>query len=248
MRAISVVVVLLSAAFASPAHAGNKDFSTQFNDCAEYVGIGLVPPENVRQLVPSQYALDLVDSKAQLVVRVTNCSNVSVDGKKSGPARTAQIGVTVKPGQGPSADIYNYLLWFVTNSGNLHGKLQAAGIKNGNDQQLQFVFDPISDDSGQLVIDVGSPHFPAFPVLAGDAGCCVFSPPSFSANWYAGAKKGTLLMHTSFTALRFGSADLTLTPAPGSELADLIGSKTLEFKVLNSYNEWSAADMAATLF
>src|SRR5262245_49161435 len=138
MRAISAVVVLLSAAFASPAHAGNKDISVQFNNCAEYVGIGLIPTDRVAKLVPSPFVLDLVGSSAQLVVRVTNCLNVSVDGKKSGPARTAQIGVTVKPGSGPAADIYNYLLWYVTNSGNLHGKLQSVGIKNGNDQQLQF--------------------------------------------------------------------------------------------------------------
>jgi hypothetical protein len=247
MRALYAgVVVLLSAASTSPAWAGNKDFVVQFDNCAEYVGIGLVPAERVRPLVPNQYALALSGSNAQLVVRVVNCVNVSVDGKKSGPARTAQIGVTLASTADPNFQIDNYLLWFVTNSGKLHGKLEAAGIKNGNDQQLQFVFDPISEDGGTLTIDVDAPRFPSFP-LFGNASYPSSPPQEYLANWYADSKQGTLLMQTSFHQLRFGKAELVLTPTPDSELADLIGSTSLEFTGLNSYNEWSTATMQATL-
>jgi hypothetical protein len=194
--------------------------------------------------VPSQYALAGDSTNALLVVRIASCAEVSVDGKKSGQARTAQIGVMLNGPDG-SADINNYLLWFVTDLGTLHGKLQAAGIKNGNDQQLQLAFEPIGG-TGTLTIDVSSPRFPAFPLL-GTAQAPSSPPQSFLANWFADGDHGTLRMQTSFSQLRFGTADLVLTPSPDSELAELIGSPSLRFTVLNSYNEWQAATMQATL-
>jgi hypothetical protein len=232
------------ACFSNPALAGNKDFIVKFDRCGEYVGIGHVPAAKARSLVPSQYALAGDSTNALLVVRVASCAEVSVDGKKSGQARTAQIGVMLN-GPDASADINNYLLWFVTDAGNLHGKLQGAGIKNGNDQQLKLVFEPVGG-AGTLTIDVDAPRFPAFPML-GSAQAPSSPPQSFVANWYADGNQGALRMQTSFEQLRFGEADLVLTPSPDSELAELIGSPSLSFGVLNSYNEWQTATMQASL-
>lgn len=244
MRTVSYVVVIMLVCFSNPALAGNKDFRATFDQCGEFVGIGTVPADRARALVPSQYALAGDSTSAWLVVRVASCAEASVDGKKPGPARTAQIGVMLD-GPDDNADISNYLLWFVTDSGKLHGKLQAAGIQNGNDQQLQFAFEPVGGE-GTLRIDVSAPRFPAFPLL-GTAMAPSEPPISFLANWYADGKHGTLRMATSFEQLRFGTADIVLTPAPDSELAALIGSPSLTFDILNSYNEWQSATMQATL-
>jgi hypothetical protein len=244
MRNVSYVAVIILACFSNPALAGNKDFNAKFDRCGEYVGIGYVPAARARSLVPSRYALAGDSTNALLVVRVASCAEVSVDGKKSGVARTAQIGVMLN-GPDASVDINNYLLWFITDLGNLHGKLQAAGIKNGNDQQLKLVFEPVGG-TGTLAINVSSPRFPAFPLL-GTAQAPSSPPQSYLANWWADGKHGVLRMQTSFQELRFGEADLVLTPSPDSELADLIGSPSLSFSVLNSYNEWQTATLQSTL-
>lgn len=244
MRSVSCVAVIVLASLSHPARAGSKDFTVQFDQCGEYVGIGNVPADRARSLVPSEYALAGDATHAQLVVRVASCAEVTVDGKKTGPARTAQIGVMLNEPEA-GGDINNYLLWFVTDSGKLHGTLQAAGIKNGNDQQLKLAFEPIGGE-GTLAIDVSAPGFPAFPLL-GTAQAPSTPPQSFLANWFADGGQGTLRMQTSFQQLRFGEASLVLTPSPASQLSDLIGSPSLEFGVLNSYNEWQTATMHATL-
>jgi len=245
MRTVSCVVVIMLLCASVPASAGNKDFSATFDRCGEFVGIGYVPAERARSLVPSQYTLAVVDTNAQLVVRVASCAEVSVDGKKSGPARTAQIGVMLEGPDG-SANINNYLLWFVTDSGKLHGKLQAAGIQNGNDQQLQFAFESIGG-TGTLSVDVSAPRFPAFPLFGNVTNAPADPPISFVASWFADGKHGALRMQTRFEQLRFGKTDIVLTPSPDTELATLIGSPSLSFEVLNSYNEWQTATMQATL-
>lgn len=244
MRSVSYAAVIVLASLSNPVRAGSKDFSVQFDRCGEYVGIGYVPAERARSLVPSEYTLAGDGTNAQIVVRVASCAEVTIDGKRTGPARTAQIGVMLNEPEA-GGDINNYLLWFVTDSGNLHGKLQAAGIQNGNDQQLKLVFEPIGGE-GSLAIDVSAPGFPAFPLL-GSAMAPSTPPQSFLANWFAAGNQGTLRMQTAFQQLRFGEASLVLTPTPESELAQLIGSPSLDFSVLNSYNEWQTATMHATL-
>jgi hypothetical protein len=239
MRSIPWVVVCLLGCVTSRALAANVSFDVQFDQCGEFVGIGLVPFDKARKLVPPQYTLAVYDGKAMIVVRVASCQSVSVDGKNPKPAHTAQIGISVVI-PGTTAQIDNYLLWFVTDSGVLHGKLQAAGIQNGNDQQLSVVFAP-SGATGPLHIDVNAPRFPAFPVTG-----VITSPPGaptpFVANWYADTRNGTLRMHTEFN-IGFGSADAGVAPEAGSALAELIGSDPLQFGLLDSYNEWKAAKM-----
>jgi hypothetical protein len=241
MRSIPWVVVCLFSCVSSRALAANVSFDVQLDECGEFVGIGLVPLENARKLVPDHYTLATYDGQAKIVVRVTSCKRVAVDGKNPRPAQTAQIGLSVVI-PGSTAQIDNYLLWFVTDSGALHGKLQAAGIQNGNDPQLSVLFAP-SGATGPLHIDVNAPRFPAFPVTG-----AITSPPgaptTFVANWYADTRNGTLRMHTEFT-IGFGSADAGVTPEAGSALAELIGSDTdtLQFGLLDSYNEWRSATL-----
>jgi hypothetical protein len=73
------------------------------------------------------------------------------------------------------------------------------------------------------------------------------SPVVFVANWFFDGPQGTVRMHTAFPAIRFGSANTVLTPTPPTELAALIGSATLTFDVLDSYNMWSSASMQSRM-
>jgi hypothetical protein len=235
----------MSLAIGAPVQAGGKDFTADFNSCDEFVGLGYVNALRARELVPPQYELAGDATTAVLVVRVVSCSEAAIDGKKSGAARTAQIGVMLNV-TNSDADIDNYLLWFATDSGTLHGKLQAAGIATSNTQQLSYSWRP-SGGQGPLPIDVSAPNFPTVS-LRGDALTPSDPPQEFKANWYADGRHGQLRMHTTFPVLRFGGATLVLTAAAGSELAQLIGATTLSFDPnYNWHNAWPSASMDATL-
>ena len=245
MRSISCVTVIVLLALGSSAQAGDKDFSAQFNACEEFVGVGVVSAPRARALVPSQYTLAGDETNALLVVRVVNCSDASVDGTKAGAARIAQIGVMLNV-PGSAADIDNYMLWFATNSGTLHGKMQATGVKTSNAQQLSYTWQSNGGKGGPLPIDVVAASFPTL-ALRGNAQPASYPPRDFVANWYANGQQGQLIMHTSFPVIRFGDATLVLKVAAGSELAQLIGDTSLSFGPLNSHNAWDSAAMSATL-
>lgn len=244
MRSVLSVAVIMLLVFVAPARAGNKDFSAQFDSCEEFVGIGYVPTARARPLVPARYTLAGDAKNALLVVRVASCSAASVDGQRVGAARTAQIGVMLNVPDS-DANIDNYTLWFATDSGNLHAKLQAAGVKTSNTNQLSYAWQP-SHGAGPLPIDVRAANFPTVS-LRGNAQTPNYGPQGFIANWYADGQHGSLRMQTSFQVLRFGDAKLALTAAAGSDLAKLLDATTLSFVPLNSHNNWETATMQATL-
>ena len=65
----------------------------------------------------------------------------------------------------------------------------------------------------------------------------------FTATWWTDGNHGTLGMRTTFPALQFGGAAMTVTTPAGSALAKLIGGTTLTFPLLNSYNAFTDATM-----
>ena len=235
MHGLRWAAVLVFTCTASPVLAANTDFDVTFDQCVEYVGIGLVPKARARPLVPAAYTLAGDETNAVLVVRVTSCAAVAVDGKNPKPAHTAQIGITIT-GPNATADIDNYTLWYVTDLGNLNGKFQAAGINAGNDQPLAF------SSPSPISIEVDAAQFPAYS-LQGQAATPNTSPVFFSANWWVDGSKGRLRMHTDFPQIRFGGASVTLTTPAGSPLAQLIGGQTLQFPVLDSYNTFGPVVM-----
>ena len=243
MRSFRWAVVGLVVCCVSPALAAGQAFDVRFNACSEAVGIGYVPWSNARALVPSHYALATGEGgKAFMVVRVTNCNAVTVAGGSAHAARTAQVGIMLA-GQDPSANINNYLLWFITDSAQLNDKLNAAGIATGVVTVLTLAFSP---SSGALAVNVTSVGSASYAVL-GNASLPVGSPVSFVANWFADTDAGTVRMHTEFPAIRFGVANTVLTPTPATQMAVLVDSLTLEFAVLDSYNSWGTATMQSRL-
>src|SRR6185369_17951556 len=71
----------------------SRDFNVDFNTCTEFAGIGFVPAENARPLVPPQFTLAGDATNAVIVVRVADCADVVVDGHHEGRTRTSQIGI-----------------------------------------------------------------------------------------------------------------------------------------------------------
>lgn len=218
--------------------AGVHDFDVSFATCTEYVGIGLVPFEPARALLPATYTPVQLDGSAVLVVRVSSCVAVSVDGGPSHPANVAQVGIRVS-GLDGSADINNYTLYYATDFGQLHGALRAAGVASVLDGQLAYAFDP---ESGSLEALVDTPKLPLI-ALSGTATPPPPTPTQFIATWWTEGNAGTVRMRTEFPHIAFGQASVLLTSEAGSELQGLIGVLPYGFALLDSYNAFDAAPM-----
>jgi hypothetical protein len=221
--------------------ASSRDFDVDFSGCSELAAIGTVPAANARPLVPAGYVLAGDATNAVIVVRAVGCSGVSIDGDMPKAARLAQIGVTLV-GPDATADINNYLLWFVTDLGQLHGKLAAAGLDPDSDQGLAYGFTPGGAGAGTLAVGTSPPHAPPF-TAGGPAAVPAAAPVGFTANWWQDGQHGTVSMRTVLPAIRFGGATTTLTTPAGSALAALIGGTSMTFAVLDSYNTFSAAHL-----
>jgi hypothetical protein len=215
----------------------NKDFDVDFANCAEFVGIGLVPGENAQPFVPPGYTLANVGTQAMVVVRVSKCASAVIDGKVVSDIITSQIGITL---QGPdnTADLNNYTVAYATNEARLHARLQAAGLTADNSNGLS-----LSLASGSLVATATSPQSSSFQVT-GSAAVPPGPPTTFVASWWANGVHGAARARTVFPAINFNfGATTTLTTAPGTTLATLIGGTTLSFPILDSYNTFAASHL-----
>lgn len=212
-----------------------------FADCTEFAGIGFVPAANARALVPAEYELLGDEANAVIVVRVADCDEVSVSGKKPKAGTVSQVGIRVVPID-PTADINNYTLWFGTNLGQLHGKLRSMGVESEQDANLSYAFVPTAPGQGSLSIAASPPQGPHYSVT-GTAMIPTAPPVPFVATWWAETAQGAVRMRTEFPQIRFGGASMTLTTDPGSSLAALVGSSTLTFALLDSHNAFDAASL-----
>jgi hypothetical protein len=220
---------------------GGHDFDVDFSGCTELAAIGTVPAANARPLVPAGYVLAGDETNAVIVVRAVGCSGVSIDGKKATAARLAQIGVTLV-GPDATADINNYLLWFITDLGELHGKLTGAGLGSDSDQDLTYSFTPGGSGSGTLAVAASPPQAPPF-TAGGPAIVPTAAPVGFTASWWQDGQHGVVRMRTVFPAIQFSGATTTLTTPAGSALATLIGGTSMTFAILDSHNAFSTAHM-----
>ncbi|RYZ03997.1 MAG: hypothetical protein EOO73_25415 [Myxococcales bacterium] len=209
----------------------NKDFDVGFTGCTEFAGIGFVPAENARPLVPEPYALAGDAQSAIAVVRVASCQDAIVDGKSVGPTRTSQIGIMLAGGDA-TADINNYTVAYVTNQARLHARLQGAGLTTDKSDAIRLLL-------AGTTLTATSTNFQ----ITGSAAVPTSAPTTFVASWWADGRHGTVQSRTVFPDIRFGSASTTLTTPSSSELGALLDATTLTFPILDSYNAFATAHL-----
>ena len=74
-------------------HAGQ--LGVTFINCTEFAGVASVDVAKAQALVPSRYTLFTDADGAKLVVRVSDCAGISVNGRHPWPGRVAHIGIEV---------------------------------------------------------------------------------------------------------------------------------------------------------
>ena len=217
-----------------------RPLDVAFAGCSEVASVAPVPVAQARPAVPANLALAGDGTVAPFVVRIANCSSVRVDGGPSESGTVAQLGVGIVSPDG-TGDINNYVAGYYTTSLRLALRLQLLGISAQWAPRLDY------DLSGStLDIDVRPPSRPAFHVTSQ-----VVEPPSstipFVANWWEQRGSRLTKMSTPIPAIHFGSAQTTLTTAPRSPLASLLGAPQIaSFPFLDSFNRFDAATMTVS--
>ena len=103
-------------------------FDVEFADCVESIGVGLLPTQQVRSLVPEEFILAGESGPVTpIVVRTARCASVSVDGRRPRFGTIVQIGAVIVPPDF-TGDINIYTLWYYTANVELAVRLSRIGV------------------------------------------------------------------------------------------------------------------------
>jgi len=224
----------------STAELNVSPLQVSFNGCSELASITTISVAQARTVVPISFALAGDASGAPFVVRVAECSAVSVGGSSPEAGTVAQLGVSVVSPDG-TGDINNYAAWYYTTSAPLALGLRMRGVPAQWVPRLSY-----ERAGGRLTIDVNHPGHPAFHV---DAALVEPGPGAiaFHANWWVQNGPFRSKMSTPIPAISFGGATATLTTARVGQLGRLLESSTATFALLDSFNRFPTAPMTVSV-
>lgn len=242
--ALSAIAALALAA--GPADAGPINApGVTFDDCNEFVGLGLVPMATAAAQVPDGFVpVPAAPGLTIMLVRVVDCAGISVDGGPSKPGKLAHVGIALI-GPDPTATVNNYQIWMATDHGALKGRLTAMGVDVEMDQ-LTFDITDAGKAGSLLAFDVSPARGPSYSG-SGYGAQYPAEPVPFVANWWHQGRHGRVSMRTEYSGVIFGGTDLTVSTDAGSALAELAGTSEISFVVLNTFNAFAGGEMTVTV-
>ena len=224
-------------AHASAAVTVERSFDVAFANCTEMASLTPVAIGNLRPLVPAQYAIaNEANGAGFLVVRISNCAGVTVDGASEGPGTVAQVGVNLVAPSG-SGDIDNYTLYYDTTSAHLSARLRSFGFDSRWLPGIEYA----TTGTSLSIAVPGRGYSVSGPVTPPTA-----SAVPFVADWWSARRTSESKTTTTFTAIQFSTANMTITTARGSELRQVLGAPSATFPIFDSYNQFTIAHMTVT--
>lgn len=246
-----LLVVAIAALFSlitSTVSADTGSFTVHFTGCTEFAGWGPVSLAEAEPLVPSGYTIAGAEmGQASIVVRATSCQGVSIGQSAARPTEISQIGINLVAPDG-TGDISNYTVIYVTNNQTLAEHLQIAGSPAVFDPQLAYEYTPgPMETSGQLYVAASGQGLPAYFLFGTENEPPPNSQQKFLANWWFTGHGIKIKQSTSFPAISFGSATVTLYTSTASLLGNLIGGNTASnFSFLSVRGVYPTATMIIT--
>ena len=223
---------------AGPIHAnGSADFTVKFQRCTEFVGVAGVDGAKADALVPDRFKIASfygIPGRSSIVVRVSNCDSVGIDGGPGRPGTVAHIGLNIQAPDNDGSTINNYTLSYASDNAQLVTKLQAAGIPAAHDANLAYVFTPSTPPSGTVFASV-TPQLAPQPspswFVQGKTGGSFASFPGlapFIANWWRSGKGYATKMNTVIESiLFFDASEVSFFTSPFNFVGNLIGTHTI---------------------
>ena len=196
-----------------------------FSDCTEYAGVGPVDFGKASALVPPVFTTLLVGSTGGIVVRATNCKDLSVNGGRKAPTSISQIGIEIVPPDG-TGDINNFTLLYVSDNAEMVRAFRGSGVPALYDPTLtyQFTYDS-TGKAGELYVEVESYGLPAY-FLTGTEIDPTAPGSVFNANWWYANSKEVVKQASNFPAIAFGVPSVSFHTDRNSDLGKLIGGNT----------------------
>jgi len=228
--------ILFGALFVVAAH-GAGNFSVNFTNCVESIGVGLVSTDAARSFVPAGFVLvGEGQPVTPLVVRTARCA-IAVDGHAPRIGEIVQIGAVIVPPDF-TGDINNYTFFYYTDDLRLALRLNLSGVNAQFVPTLIYQY----ENNNSLFVRVPLPGIPRLTV-SGTVAPSPFPAGSFVANWWQKNYGRTVKMQTNVPVINIGGANLTLETNPNGALGQLIGGDTLGFPIIQQFNTFAAAQM-----
>ena len=222
------------------------EFSVEFTNCVESIGVTLVSTERARALIPTDFHLaGDAAPVTPLVVRTARC-DIAVAGQPAKNGSIAQIGLVIVPPDF-TGDINNYTLWYYTTDAELANHLVRLGVGAQHVQNIEYGY--LQSEAGSTVpfsVNVPRPGDPTF-LVSGTVTKSDVPSGSFVANWWQNGRRGNVKMNTDVPSIYVGNANLTLTTDPNNELGQLIGGASTGFPILQQFNTFAGAHMEVTV-
>lgn len=213
------------------------EFQVNFSDCAETIGVGLVPTEIVRELIPENFVLvGTGQPVTPLVVRTAHCK-IAINGQRPRTGTIVQIGAVIVPPDG-TGDINNYTLFYYTDDIRLALRLILTGVHAQFVPTLQH---RIGIDNS-LFVRVPLPGNPRL-TIRGSVTPSENPAGSFVANWWQATGHGPVKMTTTVPVISIGGAEHSLTTNANGALGQILGSDSLSFPLVQQFNTFDNATM-----
>ena len=219
-----------------------RNFDVTFQNCTEFVGLTPVSFVEAQAAVPSEFSVVNADGFALLVVRISGCQAISVDGSAPTPGTVAQIGINIFPPDG-QGDINNYTLTYASDVNAVVNRLRAIGLPAQHNANLLYEFTRGSSTTGNLLGLVTPNPGPRWYVYGRASDPAPNSAVPFRAIWWHAKPSGTVRMDTMIPAIAFGDAQVSFQTPDTSVLTHLIGGNTLTFSGLSVRGVFDNAEM-----
>ena len=221
------------------------------NNCTEFAGVSPINEIQARALVPSKYKLVVNGTKASLVVRVSDCQEVSVNGHPGKPGRVAHIGVELISPDGtatdPNTSINNYTLSYASNIPELVEGLNRFALPAVKAPELDYEFAPPNGPS-LLYASVAplDPNSPAWFLYGTVTNPTIPSP--FLANWWYLSNSGQVKMATTFPKIYFDfTSTVSFYTSSKNIIGTLIGGNSINNFPVSFRGQYTYAQMIVTL-
>jgi hypothetical protein len=249
----TAVVMSLAMSFSPvPSSSGaaveNISFKVAFGNCEEFVGEGPVALAPAQRLVPQGYTIAATPSgHAPIVVHMTRCEAVKVDGAHAIPTTISQIGINVVPPDG-TGSINSYTLIYVTNNPFLAEALYRIGVPAGYDPTIVYEYTQDSAGHGGMLYGaVPDTRVPAYFLHGSETTPPPDAQQLFVANWWHGAGElSRVRQQMTVPALSFGAANVTMYTSRFSALGQLIDGNTFDNFSLAWRGVYASAEMVVS--
>ncbi len=220
-------------------------------NCTEFAGVAPINEVKARALVPSKYQLVANGSKANLVVRVSDCQEVSVNGHPGKPGRVAHIGIELISPDGtatdPNTSINNYTLSYASNIPELIDGLNRFALPAVKTPELDYEFAPPIGPSllyaSITPIDPNSPTWFLYGTVTNPT-----IPSPFLANWWYLSDSGQVKMATTFPKIYFDfTSTVSFYTSAKNGIGTLIGGNSISNFPVSFRGQYAYAQMIVTL-